>query len=186
MKNRRLLLLGLGLVALVALGVTGCFITSGQILAHYALPDPFTINGDDGFERVYVDLNTVKEYDEHKDKLKDISDLAVVGKFTNTDGPGGGVLVYITAGNTALANPAAIIAGGTRLWGPGTIGAAPATRTIGWDASAGLFSAAGKKILINEAKGDGEFTLYMIGTPETSNTIRVDKGFLILVLGAGV
>ena len=30
MKNRRLLPLGLGLVALVALGATGCFITSGR------------------------------------------------------------------------------------------------------------------------------------------------------------
>jgi len=186
MKNRRLLLLGLGVVAVVALGATGCFITSAQILAHFALPDPFTINGADGYERVYVDLNTVSDYKDNKDKLKTISDLAIIGKFTNTNGPGGGVVVYITPGNTDLTTPAAIVAGATKLWGPGTIGATGSVRTIGWNDSAALFTAAGKKILIQEAKGDGEFTLYTIGSPGTSNVIRVDKGFLVLVIGAGV
>jgi hypothetical protein len=186
MKNHRLLLLGLGVIALAALGATGCVLTSAQVLAHYALPNPFTINGDDGYERVAVDLNTVPEYNDHKEKLKKINDFALLGKFTNTDGPGGGVVVYITAGETSLTSPAEIVAGATKLWGPGTIGAFPASRTITWDESAGLFTAAGKSILLNEAKGDGEFTLYTIGTPGTSNVIRVDKGFLVLVLGAGI
>jgi len=186
MKRHRLLLLGLGLVALVALGATGCFITSAQILAHYALPNPFTINGADGWEREYVDLNTVKDYKDNKDKLKTITDLAIIGKFTNTGGTGGGVAVYITPGSTNLAGPAAIIAGATKLWGPGTIGATGSVRTIGWNDSAALFNAAGKKILIKEGLGDGEFTLYTIGSPGTVNSIRVDKGFLILVLGAGL
>ena len=186
MKNRRLLPLGLGLVALVALGVTGCFLTSAQILVHYALPNPFTIHGDDGYEVIAVDLSDVAEYQDNKDKLKNISDFALIGKFTNTSGPGGGVEVYITASSTSLTTPAAIRAGATKLWGPGTIGAAPATRTIGWDDSAGLFTAAGKAILLTEAKGDGEFTLYTIGTAGVSNVIEVSKGFLILVIGAGV
>lgn len=186
MKNRRLLPLGLGLVALVALGVTGCFITSGQILAEYELPNPVTINGADGFERVPVDLSTISAYKEHKDKLKAISDFALIGKLTNTSGPGGGVVIYITAGDTNLLTPAAITAGATKLWGPGTIGAAPASRTLTWDDSAALFTAAGKKILLAEAKGDGEFTLYTIGTPGTSNVIQVVKGYLILVIGAGI
>jgi hypothetical protein len=185
MKNRRLLL-GLWLVALVALGAAGCFLTSAQVLAHFALPDPFTIDGADGYERIPVDLNTIKEYKDNREKLKAISDFAVIGKFTNVSGPGGGVLFYITPGNTNLTSPAAIAAGATKLWGPGTIGATGDSRTIGWDASAALFTAAGKKILLTEAKGDGEFTLYSIGTPEASNVIRVDKGFLVLVLGAGL
>jgi hypothetical protein len=186
MKNRRLLPLGLGLVALVALGVTGCFLTSAQILVHYALPSPFTIAGADGYERIAVDLSDVSEYQDNKDKLKNISDFALIGKFTNTGGPGGGVEVYITASTTSLTTPAAIRAGATKLWGPGTIGATGAVRNIGWDDSAALFTAAGKKILLAEAKGDGEFTLYTIGTPAAVNTILVEKGFLILVIGAGV
>jgi len=186
MMNRHPLMLGLGLVVLVALGVTGCFLTSGQILAEYELPNPVTINGADGFERIHVDLNTISAYQDHKDKLKTISDFALIGKLTNTSGPGGGVVVYITAGDTDLGTPAAITAGATKLWGPGTIGAAPASRTLTWDDSAALFSAAGKKILLAEAKGDGAFTLYTIGTPGTSNVIQVVKGYLILVIGAGL
>jgi hypothetical protein len=186
MKNRRLLLLGLALVALVALGATGCFLTSAQILVHFSLGDSFTIAGADGFERIAVDLNTVSEYKDNKDKLKNISDFALVGTLINTDGPGGGVEVWISPDNTNFTTPAAIRAGATKLWGPGTIGPPPATRAIGWDDSAALFTAAGKKILLAEAKGDGEFTLYTIGTPAAVNTIKVDKGFLILVIGAGI
>ncbi len=184
MKNR--LLLALGLVALVALGAAGCFLTSAQVLAEFELPNPFTIDGADGYERIAVDLNTIDAYKDHKEKLEAISDLAIVGKFTNVSGPGGGVEFYITAGNTSLDGPAAIRAGATKLWGPGTIGATGDTRTVGWDASAGLFTAAGKKILLTEAKGDGEFTLYSVGTAGATNVIRVDKGYLILVLGAGI
>ena len=186
MKKHRLLLLGVGLAALAALGATGCFLTSAQVLANYALQNPFTIDGADGYEREDVDLNTIQAYKDHKDKLKSIADFALVGKFTNELGPGGGVEVYISAGSTSYTSPAAIRAGATKMWGPGTIGAAPATRTIGWDESAALFTAAGKNILLAEAKGDGAFTLYTIGTPEAVNTIKVEKGFLILVISAGV
>ena len=186
MKIRRLLLPGLGLAALVALGVTGCFITSAQVLVHFALGNSFTINGADGYDVIPVDLNTISDYTKNKDKLKDISDLGIVGTFTNTNGTGGGVEFYISAGNPGLTTPAAIRAGATKLWGPGTIGSTGTTRTITWNDSAALFDPAGKAILINEAKGDGVFTIYSIGSPGTVNNIRVDKGFLILVINAGV
>ena len=186
MKRHHLLLLGLGLVALVALGATGCFITSGQVLVHYALPNPFTIDGADGRELIAVDLNDISEYKDHKDKLKNLSDFAVIGKFTNESGPGGGVEVWISAGSTTYATAPEVRASATKLWGPGRIGGTGSVKTIGWDDSAALFTAAGKKILITEAKGDGKFTLYTIGTPEAVNRIKVDKGYLILVIGAGV
>jgi hypothetical protein len=186
MKKHRLLLLGVGLAALAALGATGCFLTSAQVLVHFALTNPFTIDGADGYELQAVDLNTVPDYKDHKDKLKNISDFALIGKFTNESGPGGGVEVYITAGTTSYTSPAAIRAGATKLWGPGAIGATGAVRNITWNDSAALFKPAGKAILLNEAKGDGEFTLYTIGTPTAVNTIKVEKGFLILVIGAGI
>ena len=183
MRNLRVILPSL---ALAALTVSGCFITSAQIFAHYALPNPFTIAGADGFERVLVNLADVDEYNDHKDKLKDVTDVAVVGTFENLVGPGGGVEVWITPDNTSLADPAAIIAGATKLWGPGTIGATGDVRVIGWDESAALFNAAGKAILLQEAKGDGEFTLYTIGTPGAVNTIEVTDGGLILTIAAGL
>jgi hypothetical protein len=186
MKRHRLLLLGFGAVALVALVATGCFITSAQIFAHYALPNPFHINSaTDPFERVFVDLNEIEEYRDHKDELHGLADVAVVGRFTNVDGPAGGVVVYITAEETDYANITEVMAGATQLWGPGTIGAAPSTRVVTWAQSAELFHEAGKTILINETKGDGEFTIYTFGTMAEYD-IQVDNGLLILVLNAGL
>jgi hypothetical protein len=186
MKKHRLLLLGVGLVALVGLAATGCFITSAQILAHFALPNPVSIDGADGFERVPVDLNTIKDYADNKDKLKDIVDLAIVGSFKNTGGPGGVVSVYITPGTTNFTSPAAIVAGSTKLWGPGSIGATGSVHNVGWTESAALFNAPGKKILLDEGKGDGEFTLYTVGSPGVVNHIRIEEGALILVIAAGI
>lgn len=183
MKNLRLILPGL---ALAALTVSGCFITSGQIFAHYALPNPFTIAGANGYERVDVDLNTISNYKDHKDKLKDVSDIAVVGTFTNTAGTGGGVEIYITPDASAFTTPTEIVNNAQKLWGPGSIGATGSSVTIDWDESAELFNRAGKAMLLAEAKGDGNFTLYAIGTPGTVNVIEVANGALILTIAAGI
>jgi hypothetical protein len=182
MKNLRVILPSL---ALAALTLSGCFITSGQIFVHYALTNPLIISGADGFEKVDVDLNGIKDYSDNKDKLKTISDVAIVGTFTNTLGPGGTVAVYITSGTTNLVGAAAIVAGATKLWGPASIGPTGSVVTIGWDDSAKLFDPAGKAILLAEAKGDGQFTLYTVGSPGVDNAINVDNGSLILTLGAG-
>jgi hypothetical protein len=183
MRNLRVILPSLALAALTA---TGCFIVSGQIFVHFELPNPVNIDGADGWELVPVDLADVgKDYSDNKDKLKDITDLAIVGTFKNTAGPGGTVEVWITPGTTSLAGIAAIKAGATRLWGPASIGAAPSSVTIGWDESAKLFNPAGKAILLSEAKGDGQFTLYTIGTAGVTNSIEIDNGALILTLAAG-
>lgn len=185
MKRVRLLLLGAAALALTALA-SGCFITSAQVFVHYDLPNPFTIDSvDDPFERVDVDLNEVEEYADHKDKLESLADGAIVGLFRNVSGPAGGVEVWITPGATTYGDVTAIRAGAVKLWGPGTIGATGSTRDVGWAESAALFTAAGKKILIDEVKGDGKFTLYTFGT-QGDYRISVEKGSIILVLDGGV
>jgi hypothetical protein len=185
MKRVRLLLLGAAALAL-ALVAGGCFITSAQVFVHYSLPNPFTIDSaTDPFERVDVDLNEISDYADNKDKLKGLADGAIVGLFTNVAGPAGGVEVYITPGATSYTSNSEITAGAVKLWGPGTIGATGATHNVDWSESAKLFNAAGKAILINEVKGDGKFTLYTVGTTGTYH-IKVDKGFIVLVLDAGV
>lgn len=184
MKNLRLPILLSGLVAMMA---TGCIIISGQIFAHFDLPSPFTIDSSASqTERIAVDLNTIDEYEEHKEKFKGLSDVAIVGTFTNVAGAAGAVEVWITAGTTTFTTKAEVLGGSAiKLWGPGSIGAAPASRKIGWDESAKLFTTAGKRMLIDEAKGDGAFTLYTIGTAGTYE-IRVDDGALILTISAGL
>src|SRR5438128_1040831 len=157
MKPRQLLGLGFGFVALAA---SGCILVSAQILTHFALPNPFTIDSSiiDHSERIPVDLNVDpgKDYTDNKDKLKNISDVAILGKFTNVNGPAGGVLVYITPDFVGPPGGApSIPSNAVLLWGPGTIGPTGSVRTIGWDESVALFNKAGKDLLLSEVKGDG-------------------------------
>jgi len=185
----RWMVAGLALVAVLA---SGCIITSAQILAHFDLPNPVHIDASDDNERVPVDLaeDVGSDYSDNKDKLEDVTDLAVLGTFTNTGNQAGQVTVYITAGNTNYTTASEITTNGTLLWGPAAIGPAGSpdeTVTIDWDASAALFSSAGKQILIDEAKGDGQFTIYTVGTANAPGyDIQITDGKVVLVLDAGL
>ncbi len=182
--NRTALLL-LTVVAL-ALAVAGCVITSAQVFAHYDLPDPFIINSPDGFERIDVDLNDVSEYADHKDNLKHLNDAAFGGRFTNESGPAGTVEVWMTRGPSGYTTVADVKANAIKLWGPASSGASATPAgvvTLKWDDSARLFTTPGKQALIDEVKGDGQFTLYTVGSTGTYR-IRVDKGTILLVLDA--
>lgn len=163
----------------------GCFMTSAQIFVHYALPDPILIDSSaDTFAKVDVDLNAVGDYADHKDKLEGLADAAVLGRFTNVSGPAGAVEIWITPGATSLGSVDEVRANAVRLWS-GSIGPTGSVRNLTWAESAKSFTAAGKKILVDEVKGDGRFTLYTFGTSGTYQ-IRVDKGVVVLVLDAGV
>jgi len=172
-------------LALAALVASGCFVATGQVLVEFGLPSPFTIDSSsDPFARIFVDLNTIPDYEKHKDSLKGLNDFALVGKFTNMSGPAGALEVWVTAGSTNYTTIAEVQANATRLWGPGAIGAAPDVHVVSWDESSKLFTKAGKDILLQEARGDGDFTLYTFGTAGTYQ-VKVEDGFLILVLSAG-
>ena len=176
-----------GLVAL-SLAATGCVLTSAQVFTHFDLPDPFTIDSSsDPFERVLVDLNTVSEYNDHKDEIKGLTDVAFGGRFENLSGPAGTVEVWMTRDDTNYGSVSQVKAGGIKLWGPASIGAsgtADAVHTLGWDESAKLFDPAGREALIDEVKGDGVFTIYTFGTAGTYR-IQVTGGTILLTLDAG-
>lgn len=187
--SSRWMVAGLALVAVLG---AGCILTSAQVLAHFDLPNPVHLNGSDDWERVPVDLavDVGSDYTDNKDKLQGVTDLAVLGTFTNTGNNSGEVSVYITPDNTNYGSAAEVVANATLLWGAvgiGPAGSADATVTIDWDTSAGLFHAAGKQILIDEAKGDGQFTIYTVGTASaTGYDIQITDGKVVLVLDAGL
>ena len=80
----------------VAVLAAGCVLTSAQILVHFDLPNPVTIGSATGFYVGPVDLNTISDYAKHKDKLKGLTDLAVLGTFTNRNpGTPSGTVTYI-------------------------------------------------------------------------------------------
>jgi hypothetical protein len=179
MKNMRV---WFSLAVLGALLSTGCFLVSLQKLITFVFDDPVTIAGPTALYSVPVDLNTEEDYVDNKDKLKDVADLALLGRVTNLSTTATSVEVWMVASpGTPLTTESAVQAAGIKVWGTLSLGASE-TKTINWNESAKLF--VGRQALINEIKGDGRFDLYAIGSG-TAYNFRINKGALAAVLSAG-
>jgi hypothetical protein len=122
-------------------------------------------------------------YEDHKDDLKGLADVAVLGKLTNTGSADIGVEVWMTAAATAYTTPTEVTTNATKLWGPFNVKAGD-SQQVGWDESAKLFDNTGKAVLLGEIKGDGKFTIYAIGNAGTYS-FKVDNGVLALTIEAG-
>ncbi len=166
-------------VALAALAAAGCFLISGQFVVHYALPSPYTVVAGATLFGVDVDLNTVSEYKDHKSELKRVDDLAFIGNFRNNTGTAASVEAWIVPAATLGLTPAQLTSAGVRLWGPLNV-AANATERVNWDRSAALFK--GRQTLIDEIKGDGRFSIYVIANGAFD--VTVTNGAVIAVIGA--
>jgi hypothetical protein len=180
MKTRRWILPTLALAGALA---AGCMLLSGQFLVSFDLYDPLTVTPT-AVMAAGVDLNTVAAYRDHRDDLKGVTDLAVLGEFTNTGTTAVDVDVWMTPEPTAYTDAAAVALDGdaVKVWGP--LRVAPGeTKKIGWDASAALFRK-GRTALLEQVKGDGVFTLYALGGT-SSYSFRVDHGSLVAVITAG-
>jgi hypothetical protein len=168
----------------LALTAAGCILVSGQFLIDFSLDD-FTTVSHSTVTRQLVDLNTEGDYTDHKEDLKAIADIAVLGKLTNNASGAIGVEVWMTPTDTNLASEAEVRAAAIKLWGPFHVAAGPGTsKTVNWNESAKLFTSAGMASLLTEVKGDGQFTLYAIGDAGTYD-ISVENGVLALVLDFG-
>jgi hypothetical protein len=173
------------LLCALLLSTGGCILTSGQITTSFDLGD-INVTGANNVEHSNVNLATNKDYNDHKDKLKGLANLAVLGTITNNSSPANAinVEVWITTSQTSYTSASDVMTNGTKLWGPFAL-AANETKTIDWDTSAGLFTTAGKAVLINEIKGDGAFTVYAIGA-SGDYKFTIPNAQLVLVLDAGI
>lgn len=171
------------LIVLCAVLSAGCRIVSGQFFANHRLPNPLTIRST-GFDVYPIDLNSIRDYQRHKHHIKKLDDVALVGRFKNLGGQAGAMEVWVTADDTRLPDAAAVRAQAVKLWGqyslPAGVGV---TRQIGWDESARLFTPAGKSLVLREAKNDGRFTVYVLGTAGTYQ-IEARDAALIMILSA--
>jgi hypothetical protein len=169
-------------IAALALGLTapGCVFVSGQVRIPYELPT-FTVSTASTITGQQVDLSTEDEWVDNKDKLEDLSDLAILGRFVNQGTADIDVVVWMTPGLTSHTTEAELEADATgiKLWGSFKVKAGESV-VVDWDESARLFTKGGKAALVNETKGDGTFTLYAIAEQDTY-TFRVENGTLILV-----
>jgi len=179
MKNLRFVLPALLLAGLTA---SGCFLLSGQWVIDYHFPTPLNIT-EGALSKVAVDLNTISIYNDHKDDLKDVEDLALVGTVENNATAANLEVWMVPAGGSNFVTAAAVRSGtGSRkIWGPMAIGAG-ATRKIDWDASAALFTS--RADLVSEIKGDGVFDLYVISSADPFS-LTITDGVLLAVVSAG-
>jgi hypothetical protein len=185
MKNRRSAMKNLRWIVpalLLALATPGCVLVSGQFLIDFDL-DSFDASTNTAVTREDVDLTTDSDYNDHKDDLKGLADVAVLGKITNSGSADIGVEVWMTGGPTTYTTPSEVTTNGTKLWGPFNLPAGD-TKQVPWDESAKLFTSTGKALLINEIKGDGQFTIYAIADAGTYQ-FNVDNGVLALVIDFG-
>ena len=182
MKNLRLWFPVTGLAALLT---AGCVLTSGQFIVTYEFAehgfDPVLITSPSALTGAQINLNEISDYEDHKDKLKDVADVALVGQLTNLSATATSVELWMVATPGALlTSDAAVRGAGQKIWGtlalPGN-----GTVQIDWDKSASLFT--GRQALVDEIKGDGRFDLYALGSGAYS--FRIDKGALIVVITAG-
>ncbi len=180
MNSLRVLLPSLTLAALTA---TGCFMTSGQVLIKFDLPNPVHVTNPSVIDGVYVDLTTISDYNKHKDKIKNLSDIALLGTIANNLATPIDAEVWMVDGSSLTLTAAQVQAQGVRVWGPLRL-AGNESRQIGWDESAQLFGA-GKAPLLEQVKGDGKFSLYLLA-PTGTYDFSVENGGLAIVLGAGI
>lgn len=175
---KRLRMFGL----ILPLVLAGCLLTTGQVAIDVDL-GTFTATTST-LEIEQVDLNDISDYADHKDDLKGLADLAVLGTVQNNIATAIDVTVWMTKDVTTYTTDVQVRANAIQMWGPFNV-PGNATRTIGWDESSALFTAQGKGELINEVKGDGVFTIYVIGAGTVYN-FTVTDGTLVLVLDGGI
>ena len=168
-------------LVLALLTGAGCVLVSGQFLIQLEIGD-LSINSATAVNGYYVDLSTNSTYKDHKDDIKSLEDIALVGSIHNTGLSSLTLSVYLLDGNPGALAAGTVTSTGTKVWGPLTV-AAGATEKLDWDRSAALFGA-GKAPLFTRIKGGGKFTLYAVGSTAPF-TFDFNNAVLIAVIGAG-
>ena len=144
---------------LVLLGtpfLSGCILTSRQVVLVAApVSEKLFFNGGRMWTFYAFDLTASPAWIEHRSKLAAVSDLSLMGTFTNPaqlTPPGPSMNVDIGV----VPDPTPAFMTGTEVWGP--LGLAYLeTRRVGWDAGAKLFG--DSRALRTEIQGDGRFGL---------------------------
>lgn len=167
---------------LLALGAAGCILVSGQFLVSYDLgrvdvTSPTNVVG------VQVDLSDDEDYVDNKDKIQGLSEEALLGYVKNNRTEPVQVVAWMTPDLTTYTDEADVRANGVEVWGPLDLGPEEQVR-VSWDQSVGLLTPGGKQLIEQEVRGDGIFTVYVIG--KTGNyDLTVTSGKFVVIVDAG-
>jgi hypothetical protein len=176
----------LRLIPLVTLlAGASCLLTSGQFNVAFDLPNPLDVPGPTSLVRAQVDLNEIETYTDHKENIAGVADAALLGEIENT-AAATSVEVWMTPATTTHSTAAQVRGdpSAALVWGPISLGAGE-RRRIDWDQSSELF--VGRQALLDEVRGDGVFTLYIVG-PANSPAYHfiLRGGVLVVEIDAGV
>ena len=170
-------------LALAALAAAGCMLLSGQF----------------NFELCIADADDVQQLGNVRRQVRGPEHQSVT--TTTTRAISSGWTTWHCSGTTGTTPPSAVsveawivpsgalnltpvtlpgAAGATKLWGPLAI-PANSTVNVDWNKSAGLF--VGRQTLIDEIKGDGQFSLYLKATGAAFD-VTLSNGAIIAVISA--
>ena len=144
-----------GLALLLAVVMADC-IATGTLVFVFDLEGSHSSPGD--FEAIDVDLSTNKDYNDHKDKIKSIDAVAVVGQISNNTSSDVAAEIYIS--DEVYTDPQAVRDNATIVFISPTI---PANDTIFVDWSDGLSHIENFDELKAQIE-DGSFKLYVISS----------------------
>lgn len=168
---------------LAALVGTGCVLVSGEFLIQVEMGDVSVdvVDVNSLLDGYFVDLTTNSTWKDHKNDIKSIEDLALVGDVHNSGLSDVTVVVYLRDGNPGPLSQATVTSSGIRVWGPLTV-AAGATEKVDWNRSSALFGA-GKTALLSRIKTGGQFTFYATSTTAPFS-FDIKNAVFLVVIGA--
>ena len=173
--------LRLAFVVMLLAGTAGCILSTGQVMIAYELPSPVRVAGADALVAMQVNLDEIQSYRDHKSGLKDLADIALLGSIANgSTGDPIDLEVWLTRASTQLQEVTQVREQGIPIWGGQRV-EADEVRRLDWDDSAKLVYESGRQALLEEARGDGSFTLYFIDRASIYD-FTISEGALVLVL----
>ncbi len=164
------------LVLLAGALSSGCALGSRQsVLVAAPTSETLFVNGGVLTQILEFDLASAPEWRDHRSELKDVTDMTLVGDFSNPSGPGFAVPaadVHIWVETTPLARTVLTF---VQVWGPLQVGP-DETHRVDWNEGASRFNV-NREALRHEIMGDGQFELIVSSVlpPGTQGGAAVDN-----------
>lgn len=164
----------------LAAALCGCLVASDRLTMSVDLTDDMLVQNFNSVQKTLVDLTASTVYRDNKSRLESITDVAIVGEIANNGPAFVRAEFYIAPNDTTFATATQVRTYGVKLWGPFEV-RPNATARIDWNHSSSLIKPSGREILVREAMGDGQFSIFAVADGLQANfTIR--QAALVLVL----
>ena len=143
---------------LIAALITACGIATGSFTFGYELDGPID-SSSATLDREVIDLNSIEDYNDHKDQIKSVDNVALVGWVANNGPQVSGEVWLVNFPDSMYTDPDTVRYYGTRIFVSPVI---PSGDTLMIDWSDGL-SYIENFAAVQDAVEGGQFVLYGLG-----------------------